>query len=487
MYTSSGTGSIADNLNAEGYYYENKWLVLLDGREAPVLNSQINITEDGILKISWEKCEQYNFSHYEISGSINYKSIDEEIKDANINYFIDSSFVAGKISFRASCRTFNDHTWGNYLSVDVEPSQIYFENIGLDSLKILWDKSEYNAKYLLKWDDTEIIIDETNDTSYVIEQPGFAEQTAFSLISSSKYVDEWPTVHYLHDFETYVLGNNVAGNWPEYGYNHIEKVFYTNTYNDMLCYDINTEEIINSVTIYRLLYGGNYSCPTNSSKVAVLSDSIYIFESKELQNPVVIYRSFEASTSADHFHLSDNDIISFASDGKYTMIDINSKEVIAIIDIIDYPYYSRWAKISTSQDARYSCISTNNGVKLYNIESGNVNEIYSDFRSYRSTYFNPYNLSQLFITQNENTNLEIRNPSDFSLIETINLPSKTVIENIDPETGYMLLTNYSELYILNIETKEIILTINCDDYIPKLYNNKLFSHSGYVLDISENL
>lgn len=488
VYTNSGSGSIADNLDSEGYYFEKKWLIVLDGREAPELTPVKSITEDGILKITWEKCEQYNFKQYEISGSINSKSIRDTITNADLNSYIDSNFVAGSILFRVSCRTYSDHTWGNSIDLDEEPPQLYFENITLDSLRIYWDKSDYKAKYKLDWDTNYVFFEHPEDTSYTIAQPGFAERTYVKLYSTSYYSDVWPSSPSLYDYEYYILGNNVAGNWPSYGYNHIEDVFYTNTYDEMFCFDINTDEIVNSVEIDGLSYEGQYSCPTNSTKVAALSNySIYIYENKQLQDPIVIDYYVGGAYSVDHFLLSDNDFVSYASNGKYKMIDTDTKEIVATIDIDDYPYYSKWAKISTSQDARYACTSTNNGIKLYNIENSIVNEIHSDSRSYRSAYFNSLNVNQLFLTLNDNSSLEIRDPSNFNLIESIDLPTLTVIENIDPETGYMLLTSYKELFLLDLNTKDIIFKIKCTDFIPKFYNNKLFSHSGYVLDISEYL
>jgi hypothetical protein len=62
-----------------------------------------------------------------------------------------------------------------------------------------------------------------------------------------------------------------------------------------------------------------------------------------------------------------------------------------------------------------------------------------------------------------------------------------VLRNIDPESGYLLLTDYTHLYVMDINTWQIVLKVPSTDSMPKLYNKRLFSHSGYVFDITPYL
>ncbi|NLO02903.1 MAG: hypothetical protein GX126_11420, partial [Bacteroidales bacterium] len=302
-------------------------------------------------------------------------------------------------------------------------------------------------------------------------------------------LNESNTQYSKTDFKYHELGKNIAGNWPKYGYNHFDKVIYTNTYDDMECYDVVTLELLNSVRLNNLIYQGMYSCPVNSTKVAsVSSENIYVFADKNLQDPVIIPFNSWGNT-VDYLYLTDNDMITVVQPKKLSLISVDEKREVATINIDDYPEASKWACFSTSSDGKYFCVVTYNGIKIHSLENDTISQIYTDNRAYRSALFNINNPGELFITYNDNSNLEIRGIPGFNLIKTINLPSEAqVIRNIDPESGLLLLTDYDYLYILNINSSEIVLKVKCnEERRAQLYGNRLFSTYGYSLDISEYL
>ncbi len=486
LYTNSGSGSIADNIGQEGYYVEKKWIVIFDTRPAPRLNSYKSITKEGYLKITWDKCEQYNFEYYEIYGTLGKHSVNKKIYDINNNFYIDSLFIGGNIHFNTNCYVVNDFNSGSILNTQEPSPELYFEDIGLDSLRIFWNKSKFNANYKINlYNSSETLVENLNDTTYKIEQFGFGKYVSYSLYAKSIITDEYD----YYDYKTHALGNKIETNWPEFAYNSFEKVFYTNSHDEIHCYDIESISIVNTLHIDNLIYQGNYSCPTNSSKIATnSSDYIYIFDNKLLENPIrITSSSLNLPMSLDHFFLANNDILAISYYGKYILIDINTKEIITSIDITDYPYYSKWACITSTQDVSSACFVTRNGLKLYSINNNIVSETYNDDRSYKSAYFNPQNQNQLFLTFEFNKTIEIRNTSDFSLLDVINLPSKTVIQNIDPVTGYLLVSDYENLYIIDISSHEIKKTIKCSAYKSKLFNSVLLTRDGYALNISNEL
>ncbi len=445
------------------------------------------------MKFEWPTCNQYNFESYEIEASQLFRSIRKTIRDADSNIYIDSLYVGGDYSFRVSCRVTDNHTRGEYVTLKESPPEMNIQELGYDSLKITWNKSPYNAMYRLVGENYyPRYFDSAEDTFCILPQAGLGNYNRFSLCAKSQYDEDWPDLSYACHNSThleYYLGTRIIGiNSPEFAYNSIEKVFYSNSYSEMHCYDINTYSIFNTIGLNNLGSQGLFSCPTNSSKVATISkDNIYVFDNQNLLNPIVIDYNISGAYTIDHFLLSNNNKVAFATDGIYRLLDVETKQTIVSIDITDYPYYSKWACISTSQNAKYMCVATRNGIKINNIENGEISEVFFDGRSYKSVYFNPLNPDQLFITLADNPILEIRNSSSFELLDEIVLPSEMVIRNIDPETNNLLLTDYKKLFIVDIETQNILLQVPCYEYKSWLYKNNLFTNSGYVLNVSKDL
>lgn len=489
VITNSGTGSLADHLKMEGFIAQRKWLFLIDGRPAPVITASWSVTDEGFLKVSWPVCNQFNLSYYELTGSIGNLFLNKKISDPSHCFYIDSCFVGGQANFRINSRviTNNQGAWGSILNLNLPYPQLLFEDLGVDSLRIFWDRSKFNARYKLA-DGSKILFESSDDTTFTIANPGFGINKEYTLYTYPDLHHKTDTLYTRRDIKKHTLGQNIAGNWPTYGYNHADRVVYTNTYDDILCHDISNMTLLRTFKIKNLSYQGQYSCPTNSSKVAALSsEGIYIFDNKSLQAPV-FYQHNSFGNSVDHFYLCDNDIVAIAQPVRYQLISIPERKLITTIPITDYPVYSKWACFSTSKDAKFASVVTLNGIKIYNIENGNDSLIYSDSRIYRSVLFDINNPERMFITFNDNNLLEIRNASDFSLADSYELPTNAqVLRNTDPETGYLLLTDYKNVYVFDPAGRKIVFSMKSSDNKPQLYGNRLFSNSGYTLDIKNYL
>jgi len=490
IFTNSGSGSLADLTRAEGFRVEKRWLLLIDGRFAPQITISKSITENGFLKLTWPKCNNYNFSSYEFTGP----GITKTIGDADCTSYIDSSYIGGSATYRINTKviTNNQLTMGKTLTMGDPFPMLKFTDIGIDSLKIFWDKCKYKCQYKLERIDISpylTLVESPVDTICTIVQPGVAKRAQYRLYTYPYRLNAANQAYTKNDVQYHTLGQSIAWNWPYYAYNHNDMALYTNTYDDMECYDISSLTKLRSVRLTNLIYQGNYACPTNSTKVATItSQKIYVFPDKNLQNQVVIPHNL-GYNYIDHFCLTDNDLIAIGTPVRYMLIRVDDNKRMATINIDDYPVYNKWACISTSKDSRYACIVTYNGIKLYNIEDTLVTSIYSDTRSYRSVLFDINNPDRLMLTLNTDSILEIRNASDFSLVKSITLPSLQVLRNIDPESGYLLLKDRGNAYVLDINTSGIVLKIRIheSEYMPQLYGNRLFTVYGYTLDISQYL
>lgn len=492
LYTRTGSGSLADLVDAENYLAVKKWLVVFDNRPSPVITPVKSTTKEGFLKISWPKCNQYNLNYYRLQGTLNYNTVVlKNFSAADSNFYVDSCYVGGPVTYRVDVMVFSDYSYnmGNNLEFDDPSPVLGFENSGIDSVRIFWNKSKYPARYKLSVSNTTpevVLLDSDKDTACIAVTTAFGSSTSYDL-STSPVTQNFNNWYIRRNSKYFSLGTHFLPNWPKYAYNRLEKVVYTSSYDNIQCYDPLTVNLLNSKNIPNLLYGGLFSCPTNSAKVAALSNEyIYIYENKNLLNPVKI--SLNGGYVNDYFYLTNNDLIAVVRSGKYEQIRISDQQLIASFTITDYPYYSKWACFSTSNDGEYASIVTKNGGHIYRIANGTVTETYSDTRVYRSVMFNEANKEELYLTFYDNNILEVRNPADFSLTNSITLPgNKIVLCNIDPETGYMLLTDYEFLYVMDLTTQNLKLKLRSTDYRPRLYNNRLFSESGYSYDITNLL
>jgi hypothetical protein len=487
VQTHSGSGSIADVVGAEGFLIKREWVLLIDGRGAPPLTVTSKINEDGYLQLYWSKNRRYNFSAYEIKGFHTYGDFTRMISDVNDTSLVDSCFLGG------DC-TYTVYSWviGNTYSTKYHDPNIpvpfpMFEDIGLDSLRIYWNGLKGSSIFTLKQENV-TIFNGTGTTSVTIPSSGFGVYSDYELITSPAGPCTSTYGFTLHEGRAHVLGQNIESNWPNYGYNDVEKVIYTNSYDQIHCYDVTSMHLLKTCNLSNLISYGRYSCPSNSSKVAVFNGkTITVFNDKNLQDSVRIPFS-TTGKKADHFYMTDNGLIALALAKKYVQVSIAGKKIIAEIPITDYPVYSSWACISTSSDGRYAAVVTYNGISLFQIENGKDTLIYSDARAYRSVLFDVYDPGKLMLTFRFDNKLEIRNIPDFSLNKSIDLPTVAeVIRNIDPESGLLLLTDYVNLHVMDLNLPVEVLSVKSDDFKPYLFSNRLFSNTGYTLDISDYL
>ena len=480
--TNSGSGSIADVLGSEVYRFEKSWPIIIDSRKPQKAAISPSINEDKNLVISWPKCENFNFKQYRV---VKDGMTLETIENASDTSYIDKCYIGGRHNYciYTDVYTTSSNTEGTLKRLDYEIPILNFEIKQLDSLRIFWNKSKFNVNYQLKDNLDNLIFESSSDTSIVISSPPIDVNTYFGLYINPLFgncsnVEE-------KDEQWYQLGTMIIYNAPEFGYNKIDDVVYTNYDYRVRCYDIETKKFLKAS---RILYYGDpigYSSAINSTKIATFSDKkIYIFDDKNLSYPIMIDRNYP-NNDLYHFILTDNDLIAVSFPNKYILYSVADQQEIASMDVINYPEYvnSKPPRISTSQDGKFVCIGSSSGLNMYSITNNSFTEIYSDSRDYQSVYFNPLNPSQLLLTFNNNKSLEIRNSADFNLIEAIELPANMAIQNIDPKSGNLLISNSSNLIIFDLQTHETLHKANSTDVQHWLLGDVIFTGVGNYVDV----
>lgn len=484
----TNSGSIAGNLNQEFYIEKKKWVAIIDNSLAEPISPVASTTPQGYLKLSWPRCEQYNFMNYTIHVADSYGYFNTVlISNRDHNYFVDSCFIGGNISYSIYSRIYgsSQQNYGTGAVITEAKPVLNFTETSPDSVRITWNKMRPHALYKLFENENILLLEHTGVNSLTVAAPGFGKWTQYQLSAASTCVNNCESGYVMNaDMVNYGLGTYLLPNWPRYAYNRNEKIVYSSKYDNVIGFDATTQNIVNTVSLKNVIYGGLCSSPTNSSQMAITTDqSIVVYNDKTLQNPLIIPEN--SAVSLDHLLLTDNGIIATAQGGVYRQVRLSDLQEIVNIPYSNYPVGSKWACISTSKSGQYADIVGYAGKSLYHIADNAATLVYSDSRSYRSTLFNENN-EQLFQTFTGNNTLEIRNAANYALIRSITLPViNLVLCNVDPVTGFLLLTDYEYMYVIDLETSRLKVRLKSIDFIPRLYNNFIYGHCGRTFDISK--
>jgi len=488
IYIKSGTGSLAEKVGAEGYYYEVKWPVIIDGREAPLLLMNESVTNDGYLKISWEKCNQYNFKKYVLicpNNSIHIFDNPDSIS------FIDKSYIGGQKSFELQCYVFNNTYTNNIVTVNYSLPNIYFEELSLDSIRIYWSPVKFDCIFTLKdLRSNNVFLNESIDSSVTIPHQGF-KSVSFELeIKPKKQIDNTlksaynETVYYTYEYPKFANLNNSI--MARTAYNSISNILYISNSDSLGCYNFANKnfrkiKIANNLSFYSIL-----SCPANSSQIAVFNDNnVYIYENESLINPLII----PYSSRINYENFTNNNRLFFAFDEKIQIFNINSQMPLFESEIID-PF-----EIISSNDGKYIFSSNVFNLNIFEVSDNSIDLLYSKPHSnyqFFNTTFNPYNPNQIILLKS-NT-IEVRNCKDFSLVNEIDLTkylssASVTIFNIDPVSGNLLLCeNNTQYYVFDLESSELIFTFPCQVNLhAKLFNNHIITENLQMINISNYL
>lgn len=508
VYTNSGTGSLADKLGGEGFWAQRIWTVKISGQTTggttppitpvdstidnsptiPIRNVKSEIIAGGYLKFSWPKVNRKDFKCYRIywnktpTDIVHYK--------ANDTTYIDSTYFGGPKTFRVDYSRLRDYLdiYGQSISLNDAYPVLSATGKGLDSVTIHWTKSKYRVRYEVQDGNSSsvVLFKSDTDTSFTMAAPPFGSLASYTLFVTPRHLKTLDDFSYYNrSYAYYNLGKQILSNHPVFACNPTEKVAYAVNYDAINCYSLPDMTLYKTVSIPMLSYQGLFACPTNSSKVATLStEYIYVFNNKSLTNPVKIPYPCWA-VNVNYLCLTNNDIVGVATSTAYDMYRVSDQTLLATIPITDSPKYSPWCSSGASSDGKYFAVVTLNGIHLYKIENAVVTEVYSDKRPYYSVLFDPTHPERFYVTLQKSNEIEMRSSADFSLIKTYVLPGNyNMLQNLDPETGYLLLTNYKSNYLYDLQNEKIVFNMaNGSDYNPRFYYGNIFSSNGRYLNI----
>ncbi|MGE5448728.1 MAG: hypothetical protein ACM3PR_10215 [Bacteroidales bacterium] len=195
VFTSSGTGSIAEKVGAEHFVSTRTWVLV---NEKPNVHID-RVIENGLQKISWKACRSKKLVDYVVYCQ------DKVLATVKTNYFIDSTYVGEARAYSISARLKEDETlpWGSLSLLSEMP--VFRFSVSKDNVYMIhWNKSKYyNAIDTIKilhhsfYNTQDIILKSTadlNDTTAFVDPSYFGESLSFTFRLVPKkviYKNDW--------------------------------------------------------------------------------------------------------------------------------------------------------------------------------------------------------------------------------------------------------------------------------------------------------
>jgi len=220
-YTSTNSGSIADKLQAEQYFYELKWPVLVNKQARDQMKiTSLQPVPEGI-KLAWFKYDYADFQRYTLSKSSIIPNQGRELVNSSNPYltsFVDDSYIEGDYV------TYSLVTYMDGLAMD---SRSYVDEIKRPKVKInsdrtvdvSWSPSKYPKNvesYFLKtsipqygYPEDHEISDLSQTAVRFKEKIGFGGNYGMQLRYIPKGFDSYKTFDVKGGFTEFALGDSI--------------------------------------------------------------------------------------------------------------------------------------------------------------------------------------------------------------------------------------------------------------------------------------
>lgn len=496
FYTSSGTGSMADKLQSEGFLYSRSWVLVI--KNGSYLNSDITRLTDqnGNIKLEWREYKGVDFKAYIIIKShwIN-QTFDTVavITDPTLTWTYDPSFVGEKVQYQVATVLKDEFARyaGKTYDYQGRLPKIYSEYKGNGTYRIYWEKSKYNGnvnnynlyKEKTYFNDLELLKSAVpSDTSFLYKTNSFGldEKLVLNLVPKQ-------TPNYFNDFNWFYdfcvradyLGGQLHPMWLARPDQYGGKFYYTakdSKYGYKLyTYDTETHngdsvQMQNEIHVLNVSAGSKWvaGLSLQSGKIFAINTisphQVNYIESKDI---------FGYTSGSMSVVVSDKGILVAEDDSKTCLYDLNKRQLIWSVS--HTPYMSA---IKISADGNYLL----RGYILSKITSSGLQEV-KTFDDVAEGFTYP------------ETQIVFKKMNQIEFVDCVSLTTVKKMEvsgwldNIDFKRGHVLSLDDQNLNIYDLKTGTLILKMKCDYYnwMVFLVNGNLFSGRGVTININEDL
>lgn len=141
LFRGTGSGSLADKLNAEGFLYSKSFVLVFEDEAAMAPQIIRVIPENGSLKVEWEKFKGVGFQRYHVFNSVFYKMA--IIEDQNKTFMYDESYIGYNGEYYIVTETDNNTFTSRHYSYEEGLPEAVAKKIDDLSIEITWGKSKF--------------------------------------------------------------------------------------------------------------------------------------------------------------------------------------------------------------------------------------------------------------------------------------------------------------------------------------------------------
>lgn len=500
-FISTNSGSIADKLGAENYFYETEWPVFIKHNVS--VKFEHTFYKGGVAWLKWTKYDFWGFKKYKIAKKSNLKGneFEGEIFNPYINEIIDSSSIEGEIAEYSI--VLNENGWRDIsrLTVPITPPNVELKEN--NEIEISWEKSEnqknwesyfISSKYQLNGFVESQRIYYVDSTSTKFKKIGFGKPYEIQV----RYIPKTFTGEYLN-FESaggltkFSLGEEM----PDFEacatsqnsnliilYKRVTKDYFYryNTTNKTLEDSIQIDGFVTDNRFLMLSPNGGYFAYFTHEKFVLRKTSDFSVVS-ELTLPFLNFGNLGISSSS----ISD-DLKLFVVDHQYTFKVIDAVSGEEIFQKTKSNGNSIYKVLVNEADKRVLFHESELGksiFSLYKFENNNL-----DFIATAGTYseasacLGENKILISYETDYWTYKIEIRNMGDFSLQKTVSFPYEYKPYIFDSKemqvvSKYVHAGENGYSYLTNLETSDSQKIFPVLDWGPFiLKNNFLYGANG---------
>ncbi len=490
VYSHSSSGSIADGMGLERYFYTYFWYVNI--RDFPNFLHFRTDTTSNVLKLCWDKYTPPDFKAYLFNSFWETQNnwIQESILDINKVCMEDSAYVG----------------YPTYYYFDVKSS---CGNIRIGSITASWSLPSFNKityedqKYYLNWNDSKYqhliseyhiftnsgkktVVKDPNCRKFNITDVGFLTGSKYWVLPLSRYDNN------RTNFSKYLRPESLAcktdlGEKYGSGYSYCGKAA-----NGNFCFKISDE---NKCAIYNPTQGKvvktlNYIFQSFSPNgrygvfCSVESQMYYIICVYDLINDNMVYKlktlDILDTNISVNFKISDNLIGVLSFGNNLVAYDFKEKKILA-----SKQYYSKIWGIAVSSGGKYFYIDSESENEIDCIQNGSFVKKYN--LNDKGCLFNPESEDEIVYS--------VADENKYILMNLDNGNKKTLLtgnglldidfyneQYVIYSVGYLSVWNFNNIKLFDIKTS-LDLSFGLVNTGLALNNKILLHKNGYLLDM----
>jgi len=478
FYVHTGTGSIADRLNAENYLGSKTWKVKYFNLKNVDYHFQHHLTADSIVEVFWVKPKIVPATIGAVYGGSSTKMTATRISGDTL-FYADRNYCGGGQNYNLNVSVNRNEQVGFSTNVNYPYPEFNITPIGFDSCLVSWTPSPIRRYYKL----SDKYAGFGNSFKDLV-LPGLSQNYNLSTFPSN-YTSSTSYSSYI--WTTFVQGVKADYQWA---YSNVKDKFVlskamTNypglTWSDYTLppYDRKTEG-----------YGLEYTlCGNNAGThyIGILNDVFHVFDENLADIRQIKFESKPETVSYYYLQVTDNGCFaSFNSYRELTIYNIGSdpgwQKFTFIPGNIDSTSISYAMSItSLTADGHYAAVCGSKNLNIYDVsDHQHAPVVFSAPRSQAYCVLaNRLNKDELIVTSKDK--IEVRSCPGFQLKKQLVLEGMgdLNIMNVDSYSNIVLVSSATYYHFINLNTmKEVFrFTLGGNPYYgygARLYRNQLF-------------